>query len=505
MKINTFQKKNNWKGVKKNYLVAFVFDSPKIKDSVLAEIERFFSQSISNTKILKDFTGEVGKTISVNFTGSKSIDGITLIGLGDINKFNIDLLRRVSGITYRELNEKKIKIAAILIISEHFKSVSEYEIGESIAEGLILSSFSYTLQTSSKPENSISEITLAITEAKNIKNYQKGISDAVSVCEQVNMARELISSPANHMTPTIIANKAKFIASSIPRIKCKIITADEAKKKGMGSFLSVTKGSSEPAKIIILEYNPTAMRKLKTVALVGKGVTFDSGGISLKPAKDMHKMKYDMAGGAAVIGTIAAVARLKLPVRVVGIIPATENLPDGKATKPGDIVKSLSGKTIEIQNTDAEGRLILADCLTYALRFKPSAIIDIATLTGACVIALGSHAMGMMSNNEKLKKLLNEAGNNTHERVWELPVWDDYFDDIKSDVADIKNIGDGSAGTIAGAMFLKQFVDEVPWVHLDIAGTAWIEKKHDYLARGASGSGIRLFVKFLSLFAKDNN
>ena len=279
-------------------------------------------------------------------------------------------------------------------------------------------------------------------------------------------------------------------------MKLRILDDAQMKKIGMNALLGVARGSSEPAKFIILEYD--GRRKGDPpIMLVGKGLTFDSGGISIKPSEKMEEMKTDMAGGAAVLGAIAAVADLKLPVHVVGLIPATENLPGGKAYKPGDILKSLSGRTIEVITTDAEGRLILADALTYALRYKPVAVIDLATLTGACIVALGDHVIGMLGTDEALKARIREAADATGERVWELPLWEDYDEQIRSDIADFKNSGGRAGGAITAAAFLRKFVGDVPWVHLDIAGPSWLSKDRPYIPKGASGVGVRLLVRFL--------
>jgi leucyl aminopeptidase len=264
----------------------------------------------------------------------------------------------------------------------------------------------------------------------------------------------------------------------------------------MGGLLGVAQGSARPPRFLVMDYRPRS-RPGATVVLVGKGVTFDSGGISIKPSAGMAEMKMDMSGAAAVIGALQATARLKLPVRVVGLVPATENLPGGRAMKPGDILRHLNGKTSEVDNTDAEGRLILADALAYASRFKPDAVIDLATLTGACVVALGHHATGMMGNNQALMARLKEAGARTFERVWELPMFEEYEKLIKSDVADVKNVGGRWAGAITGAMFLKHFIGAYPWVHLDIAGTAMMEETSDYIPKGGSGVGVRLLVDML--------
>ena len=292
-----------------------------------------------------------------------------------------------------------------------------------------------------------------------------------------------------------MAQKAQEIARR-KKVSCNILDKDKMKEMGMNALLAVASGSSEEPKFIILEY-AGGKKSAAPVVLVGKGLTFDSGGISLKPADKMDEMKTDMSGGAAVMGVIMAAADLQLPLNITALIPATENMPGGTAYKPGDIIKSYSGKTIEILNTDAEGRLILADALAYSLEFKPAAIIDVATLTGACVVALGDDIIGMLGTDVKLKKEMDKAAQTTGELVWELPLWESYHELIKSDIADYKNSGGRTAGAITAAAFLSKFVGDAPWVHLDIAGPAWTSKDKTYIPKGASGVAVRLLVEFL--------
>jgi leucyl aminopeptidase len=274
-----------------------------------------------------------------------------------------------------------------------------------------------------------------------------------------------------------------------------VLEVSQAEAMGMGAFVAVAKGSQEPGKFITLEYNKG--KGLDTIALVGKGITFDSGGISIKPSENMDRMKDDMSGAAAVLATMQAASKLQFPFHLVGILPATENLPSGKAYKPGDILKTLSGQTVEVISTDAEGRLILSDALTYSLRYQPKAIIDLATLTGACVIALGDYAIGLFGNDESLLKRIEEASSKTGEKAWRMPLWDEYFDYLKSDVADFRNVGTRAAGTIIGAIFLSKFLGKTPWVHLDIAGPASIDKERPYIPKGGTGAGVRLLIQML--------
>jgi leucyl aminopeptidase len=301
------------------------------------------------------------------------------------------------------------------------------------------------------------------------------------------------------MTPAIIAGIAKGIAKKY-RLRVKVLERGAMQKLGMGALLGVAAGSAQPPKFIIVEYRGGGKKPF--VALVGKTITFDSGGISLKPPENMDKMKDDMSGGAAVLGAIQNAAALKLPLNIVGLLPATENMPGGRACKPGDILTTLSGQTIEVLNTDAEGRLILSDALAYACRYKPAVIVDIATLTGACRVALGQEATGMLGNDEKLKQKVREAGEKSGERVWELPLWDGYVELIKSDIADMKNTGGRDGGVITAAALLSKFVQKYPWVHLDIAATAWTDKDRPYTPKGATGIGVRLLTQFLRDFDK---
>jgi leucyl aminopeptidase len=313
-----------------------------------------------------------------------------------------------------------------------------------------------------------------------------------AVADGVKLARDLANRPANVCTPTHLAEQALQLARRYPAIKTKVMDADAMRKLGMHSLLSVAQGSHQPPKLIVLEYK-LGRDPEKSIVLIGKGITFDTGGISIKPAAAMDEMKFDMCGAASVLGTLAAVAELDLPVRLVGVVPATENMPGGAATKPGDIFKSMSGQTIEVLNTDAEGRLILCDAITYSERYHPDAVIDIATLTGACVIALGKHATGLLSNYNPLANDLLRAGENSGDRAWQLPLWDEYQKQLESPFADMANVGGREAGTITAACFLSKFAKKMKWAHLDIAGTAWTTGKD----KGATGRPVPLLTQFI--------
>ncbi|WP_084128150.1 leucyl aminopeptidase [Cellvibrio mixtus] len=330
------------------------------------------------------------------------------------------------------------------------------------------------------------------TAKDQVPNATKGLILGQAIAKGVNLARNLGDLPGNICTPTYLAEQAKLLAKGQAKLSVDVLEEKQMKELGMGSFLSVAAGSEQPAKLIVLEYKG-GNKKDAPVALVGKGITFDTGGISLKPGPAMDEMKYDMCGAASVLGSFRTLVELQLPINVVGVIATTENMPSGAATKPGDIVTSMAGLTIEILNTDAEGRLVLCDALTYTERFKPKAVVDIATLTGACVIALGNHATGLFSNNDDLAKSLLKAGEESADRAWQLPLWDDYQKQLDSNFADIANIGGREAGSVTAACFLSRFAKKFAWAHLDIAGTAWRSGG----AKGATGRPVPLLVQYL--------
>jgi leucyl aminopeptidase len=372
----------------------------------------------------------------------------------------------------------------------------ERELTESFLIGLLLGLYQFNeFKTIDRDKiKEIEELVLLGETDEEIQSINDGVRPGKIISEAVCMARDLVNGPSNKVTPTVLAKKAEEMAKE-HHMGVQVLEVNQAEAMGMGAFVAVAKGSQEPGKFIILEYNKD--KGLDTIALVGKGITFDSGGISIKPSEKMERMKDDMSGAAAVLATMQVASKLQIPLHIVGIIPATENLPSGKAYKPGDILKTLSGQTVEVISTDAEGRLILSDALTYSLRYQPKGIIDLATLTGACVIALGDYVIGLFGNDESLLKGIEEASEKTGERVWKLPLWDEYFDYLKSDVADFRNVGTRAAGAIIGAIFLSKFVEKIPWVHLDIAGPASIEKDRPYVPKGGTGVGVRLVVQLL--------
>ncbi len=342
------------------------------------------------------------------------------------------------------------------------------------------------------PKKPLRRLTVAVKSQSHLAAVKTGVANGVAIANGIDLARTLGNRPGNLCTPTDLADQAKALKKKYRSLKVEILDEKAMEKLGMGSLLSVSRGSRQPAKLIVMQYQG-GKKTAKPVVLVGKGVTFDSGGISIKPGAAMDEMKFDMCGAASVFGTVSAVAELGLPINLVGVVPATENLPDGDASKPGDVVTSMSGQTIEVLNTDAEGRLILCDALTYVEKFNPAVVIDIATLTGACIVALGHHTTALMSNNQALADDLLDAGQTAFDRAWQLPMWDEYDEQISSNFADMANIGGRGAGSITAACFLARFTKDYRWAHLDIAGVAW-KSGH---AKGATGRPVPLLMQYL--------
>ena len=475
-------------------LLLFSFELPERLEGPLQDMDLEWKGFISTLMKQGDFKGELFECRLFYTQGTLPAKRVLLTGLGKREEFDLEKWRGASSKAGQFIRNSGFKQFAFPI--KEFDSFSEEELTESFVIGLLLGIYQFnefkTLERDKIKE--IEEVIILGETAEEMKLLKDGIRTGKIISESVYMARDLINGPSNQITPTVLAGKAQEIAKD-HGMEIQVFEISQAEAMGMGAFVAVAKGSQEPGKFIILEYNKG--KELDTIALVGKGITFDSGGISIKPSENMDRMKDDMSGAAAVLATMQAASELQLPFHLVGIMPTTENLPSGKAYKPGDILKTLSGQSVEVISTDAEGRLILSDALTYSLRYQPKAIIDLATLTGACVIALGDYVIGLFSNDEPLLKRIEEASGKTGEKVWRLPLWDEYFEYLKSDVADFRNVGTRAAGAIIGAIFLSKFVEKVPWVHLDIAGPASIEKERPYIPRGGTGVGIRLVLQLL--------
>ncbi|MFN2571073.1 MAG: leucyl aminopeptidase [Gemmatimonadales bacterium] len=439
-----------------------------------------------------DYKGKKDETLLVY--GAGKAQRILLVGMGKAGETTRSAIRRAAAVAAKRARALGTRTISLAVAKEARGGLGPAELAQLAIEGVAQGAWQFT-ELKKQPEDpkpELESLELLIDAGdKDEAEAGRRIGDAIAA--GYLFTRNLQMQPGNVCTPSYLAEQARKLAAT-HGFGVTILDAAQIKKEGMGALLAVAQGSAEEPRFIVLEYKGGSGAP---VALIGKGVTFDSGGISIKPALNMEDMKFDKSGATAVLGTFEVLGRLKPKINVVGLIPATENLPSGTAIKPGDVVKSHLGKTIEIINTDAEGRLILCDALSYVRRFKPVAAIDAATLTGAVVVALGHHAIGMLGNDEALLAEVQDAGERAGERCWPLPLWDEYRDLLKSDVADVKNSGGRAAGTIAGAWFLREFVDGFPWVHLDIAGTAYLEGEGASHAKGPTAIGVRLFTEFL--------
>ena len=443
-----------------------------------------------------DFKGKRDETSLLYPAGGKA-QRVLLVGMGKAGDVTRNTLRRAAAVGGKRARALGATQLACAVATEARNGTTARDLGQAIVEGAAQGAWSFT-ELKAAPDDPRPEVAaiVIVCDDRESKDAEAGrrVGDAIAAGHR--LTRYLQVQPGNVCTPAYLANEAQRLADAYG-FTATALDRQEIGKQGMGALLAVAQGSAQEPRFIVLEYRGGGGGDAAPVVLVGKGVTFDSGGISIKPAQNMEDMKFDMSGAAAVLGTFETLGRLKPKINVVGLIPATENLPSGTAVKPGDVIRSLSGKTIEIINTDAEGRLILCDALSYARRFKPVAVLDAATLTGAVVVALGHAAIGIMGTDEALLGEVREAGERAGERCWPLPLWDEYRDLLKSDVADVKNSAGRGAGTIAGGWFLREFADGYPWVHLDIAGTAYTESEAPYQSKGPTAVGVRLFSEFI--------
>jgi leucyl aminopeptidase len=436
--------------------------------------------------------GAVGKTVVFYHLGGIAAERVLLVGLGEADKLDAAAFRKAAAGAAKALAAHQVQEALFTLTAETAGPPASTK-----ARDLVLSAedasyrFDRLKSKSEQPRVPLERLVLLAAGRGAMAALKQGVAHAEAIAEGIRLAKDLGNLPGNICTPTYLAKEARKLAS-LPKTEVQVLEQQDMEQLGMGALLSVARGSRQPPKLIVLHYRG-GEAQAPPLVLVGKGLTFDAGGISLKPPADMDQMKFDMCGGAAVIGTLAACARLALPLNVVGVVPSSENLPDGNANKPGDVVTSMSGQTIEILNTDAEGRLILCDALTFCERFKPAAVVDVATLTGACVIALGHHPSGLFANDDALAAELLAAGEDTGDRAWRLPLWEDYQEAMDSNFADMANIGGKSAGAIIGACFLARYTRSLTWAHLDIAGTAWNTGKE----KGSTGRPVRLLTQWL--------
>lgn len=439
-------------------------------------------------------TGKLFETTLLHAPAKMKAKRLLIIGGGKEKSFSSHELRRTAGAAVRTLKSKAIRTFALVLP----RTLPAEEAVKATIEGAFVGDFDPDVYKSDRKDQKIESVTIVANGDQS--KLHAALEQGRIVGESQNFTRVLVNEPSNRMTPTTLADRAKTMCSEVG-LQCEVYGADKIKELKMGAFWSVAQGSDEPPALIIMKYEPAGAPEKPVLGLVGKGITFDTGGISIKPADGMEKMKYDMAGGAAMIGAMRAIALLKPRMKVIGIVCATENMPSGKAQKPGDVQIAMSGKSIEIINTDAEGRLVLADGLYYARQLGCTHLIDAATLTGACVVALGYVNAGIFANDDKMYQRFEDALNKAGEKMWRLPLDDEYKESIRSNIADIVNSGGRWGGAVTAAMFLKEFAEDTPWLHLDIAGTAWTEDNKPWIAKGPSGIAVRSLVQFVQDFS----
>ena len=477
-------------------LVLPVFEGIEAPDGVLSQVDGLVGGALARAISEGDFSGKAEGTLLLYMPVGSPQGRILVIGMGKEEAFDAEVARRVAGRSVRVA--EGLKLSSLAIRLDRAWGTGPTLAAQALTEGTVLAAWRFLeLKSKDVEEDLASEVTelSLLVEEDAEGEARKGARIGLAQARGENFARTLQARPGNVATPSHLAGEALGMSKALG-IRVTVLGPEEMKAEGMGAILAVSQGSEEEPKLIVLEHRG-GKKKDPPLVLVGKGLTFDAGGISIKPAAGMEDMKFDMSGGAAVLGAMHAVADLNLPLNVVGIVPSSENLLSGKAVKPGDVVLTREGKTVEILNTDAEGRLILSDALSYAQTFKPAAVVDCATLTGACVIALGNHASAVLGTDDGLVQELRDAGDLSGERCWPLPLWPEYREQLDSTVADLKNIGGRPAGTITAAAFLKEFVGDVPWAHLDIAGTAYGEGKLSYQRKGGYGVPTRLLLEWV--------
>jgi leucyl aminopeptidase len=472
--------------------VVGVFDARKLSTAA-AQLDEAARGQLATLVRRGDMEGKCGTTLMLHNVPGIAAERVLLVGLGAENEFGVKQYREAISVAMRALNaggatDAEVHLTALEV--EGRDSAWRVQQAVTLAQE---TTYRFDAMKSRKDSSAhrLRSVTLALAAKADARKAEAGLAHGAALAAGMALTKDLGNLPPNVCTPGYLADEARALAKRY-KMKVQVLERADMAKLGMGTLLAVAQGSAEPPKFIVLEHRG-GPKDQKPVVLVGKGVTFDTGGISIKPSPEMDEMKYDMSGAGSVLGTFKAIGEMKLPLNVVGLVPATENMPGGRATRPGDVVKSMSGQTVEILNTDAEGRLILCDALTYAERYEPSAVIDIATLTGACVIALGHVASGLFSNDDDLAAEILAAADAAHDRAWRLPLWDDYQDQLKSNFADFANIGGRPAGSVTAACFLARFARKYKWAHLDIAGTAWRSGKE----KGATARPVPLLTQLL--------
>ncbi len=481
-------------------LIVSIFKGSKNYRHEVTSLNKALDSLLTRVMKEEDFQAKKGSTLIIRTNGLVSAKKIILVGLGERKDFGPEILRKACASAIRCALKENAKTVSTILHGLDTDKIDAKFTAQIVSEVSQLAVYKFDKYKSKEKDEPKKEIqTLIISEQNKTleKQIEAGIKRGSIVARAQKLARDLVTEPAIVSTPTKLANVARQVASE-NNLKIKVLDRDDCKKLGMGAFLAVAQGSEEPPKFIEIKYTPKGKPK-KHIAIVGKGVTFDSGGLSLKPANSMETMKDDMSGAAAVIATMSTMRELQPDVAVTMIVAATENMPSGTAYRPGDVIRAMNGKTMEILNTDAEGRVTLADAMSYVVKQKPDEIIDLATLTGACVVALGDTSNGVMTNNQKLADKIIKAGNEAGERMWQLPLYDEDREKLKSDIADMINTGSkGKSGAQNGAVFIEKFVDKIPWVHIDIAGPSWLDKEDAYGPKGPTGVGVRTLINYLT-------
>ncbi len=494
MKSSTMEfsiKNDNPLKLQSDCVIIGVYEDKKLSDAAQS-IDTASAGYLSNILKRGDFDGKTDATLILHNVPGTASERVLLVGLGKESDFAEKQYCKAARASMKALANGGASKATTFLVELPVKQLTTKQKTALLVEVSLDATYKFAAIKKKKEDAKKGIATLSINvAADDVKEAKAGLADGLALASGVSFAKDLGNLPPNICTPSYLAEQAQSLGKKHD-FKVKVLEREELEKLGMGSFLAVSQGSEEPPKFIIMQHLK-GKKDQKPVVLVGKGITFDTGGISLKPGSEMDEMKYDMCGAASVLGTFKTIAEMDLPLNVIGVIPTCENMPDGRATRPGDVLTSMSGLTIEVLNTDAEGRLILCDALTYAERFEPSAVIDIATLTGACVIALGHHASGLFSNNDDLANELLQAGETALDRAWHMPMWDDYQPLLDSNFADMANIGGRAAGSITAACFLSRFAKKYDWAHLDIAGTAWKSGKE----KGGTGRPVPLLTAFL--------
>ena len=495
-------KVGNIRRTRADAIVIGVFEGIKRPRGDVSTVNKALDGAVSQLVHEGEIKGKFCEVTVIHSLGKMTPERVALVGLGKRSELTLDKIRIAAAEASRVLQKKGVKHVAIAPLGAGLNKISSQLAAQAIVEGAILGLYSFRKHfTKESEQGQIEELTIVERSRSAITAIKKGVDEGKIVGEAANLARDMVNEPANYMTPTQMAEEARKIADKYG-LELSVLEREDMQKLGMGALLGVAGGSDQPPKFIILKYRGNSSKDIN-IALIGKGITFDSGGISLKPSENMGSMKTDMAGGASVMATISAIAQLKPKINVIAIVGATENLPSGSALKPADVLTAMNGKTIEIESTDAEGRLTLADALSYANQQGAKRIVDIATLTGGCVTALGDVATGAFTNNQTLVNKVITAGAEVGDKIWQMPMYEEYKEQNKSDVADIKNTGGRKASPITAALFVGEFAGETPWVHLDIAGTSDLDKPRGYYGKGATGVPTRTLVKLVLNLASD--